>query len=66
QPNVVTILSDTAQRADDLDEAAALEAKAEAEREFANQSGEMDYSRAAAQLAEAAARLRAIQQLRRR
>ena len=66
QPNIITILSDTAQRADDLDEAAALEAKAEAEREFANQSGEMDYSRAAAQLAEAAARLRAIQQLRKR
>lgn len=66
QPNAITILSDTAQRADDLDEAAALEAKAEAEREFANQSGEMDYSRAAAQLAEASARLRAIQQLRKR
>ncbi len=66
QPNGITILSDTAQRADDLDEAAALEAQAEAEREFANQSGEMDYSRAAAQLAEASARLRAIQQLRKR
>ena len=65
QPNIITILSDTAQRADDLDEAAALEAKAEAEREFANHSGEMDYTRAAAQLAEASARLRAIQQLRR-
>jgi len=66
QPNLVTILSDTAQRADDLDEAAALEAKAEAEREFVNHSGEMDYSRAAAQLAEASARLRAIQQLRKK
>ena len=65
QPNIITILSDTAQRADDLDEAAALEAKAEAEREFANHTGEMDYTRAAAQLAEASARLRAIQQLRR-
>lgn len=66
QPNVITILSDTAQRADDIDEAAALEAKEAAEREFANQSGEIDYSRAASQLAEASARLRAIQQLRRK
>lgn len=60
QPNLVTILSDSAQRADDIDEAAAAEAKKEAERSFANQSGEMDYSRAAAQLAEASARLRTI------
>tara|TARA_R110002072_G_scaffold57188_1_gene147236 strand:+ start:3294 stop:3713 length:420 start_codon:yes stop_codon:yes gene_type:complete len=66
QPNIVTILSDSAQRADDLDEAAALEAQKEAEKEFVNQSGEVDYSRAAAQLAEASARLRTIQQLRRK
>jgi len=66
QPNVITILSDTAQRADDIDEAAALEAKDAAEREFVNQGGEIDYSRAAAQLAEASARLRAVQQLRRK
>lgn len=64
QPNVVTVLSDTALRADDVDEAAALEAKQEAERALANQSGDFDYSRAAAQLAEAAARLRVVQQLR--
>ena len=66
QPNIVTILSDSAQRADDLDEAAALEAKKEAEREFANQSSDFDYSRAASILAEASARLRAIQQLRKK
>jgi len=64
QPNVVTILSDSAQRAADMDEAAALEAKQVAERELANQSGDFDYSRAASQLAEAAARLRTIQSLR--
>ena len=64
QPNIVTILSDSAQRAADMDEAAALEAKQEAEREIANQGGDFDYSRAASQLAEAAARLRTIQQLR--
>ncbi|MFD2230050.1 F0F1 ATP synthase subunit epsilon [Alkalimarinus sediminis] len=64
QPNVVTILSDSAQRAADMDEAAALEAKQDAEKALANQSGDFDYSKAAAQLAEAAARLRTIQQLR--
>jgi len=60
----VTILSDSAQRAADMDEAAALEAKQAAEKELANQSGDFDYSRAASQLAEAAARLRTIQSLR--
>ncbi|KZX73497.1 F0F1 ATP synthase subunit epsilon [Oleiphilus sp. HI0009] len=66
QPNVVTVLSDTAQRADHIDEAAALEAKAEAEREFANLKGDMDYNRVALQLAEATARLRAVQYIRRK
>ncbi|MCP5169443.1 MAG: F0F1 ATP synthase subunit epsilon [Hahellaceae bacterium] len=64
QPKVVTILSDSALRAADMDEAAALEAKSEAEKALANQSGDFDYSKAAAQLAEAAAQLRTIQQLR--
>jgi F-type H+-transporting ATPase subunit epsilon len=66
QPNLVTILSDTAQRADDIDEAAAIEAQKEAERAFANLSSEMDYSRASALLAETSARIRAIRQLRNR
>mgnify|MGYP000588966277 FL=1 len=66
QPNIVTILSDSAQRADDVDEAAALEAKKEAERAMANQSGDFDYSKAASQLAEASARLRAVQQFRKK
>ncbi len=64
QPNIVTILSDTAQRAGDMDEAAAMEAKKEAEKALANQSFDMDYTRAAAQLAEAVAQLRTIKQLR--
>jgi F-type H+-transporting ATPase subunit epsilon len=64
QPHVVTILSDSAQRAADMDEAAALDAKQDAEKALANQSGDFDYSKAASQLAEAAARLRTIQQLR--
>ncbi len=66
QPNTISILADTALRADDLDEAAALEAKKEAEQDLANQSGEFDYSRAASQLATAAAQLRTIDQLRKK
>jgi F-type H+-transporting ATPase subunit epsilon len=64
QPSLVTVLADSAERANDVDEAAALEAKKEAERALANQSGDFDYSRAAAQLAEASARLRVVQRMR--
>ena len=64
QPSVVTILADTAVRAGDLDEAAALEAQKAAEHAMHNQTGEFDYSRAAAELAAAAAQLRTIQQIR--
>ena len=64
QPNLVTILSDSALRAGDMDEAAALEAKREAEKALSNRTGDFDYSRAATQLAEAAAQLRTIQQIR--
>lgn len=63
QPNAITVLADTAVRADNLDEAAALEAKKAAEDMIENQSGEMDYSLALTQLAEAAAQLRTIQQI---
>ena len=63
QRGVVTLLSDTAQRADDVDEAAALEAIEEAEKAIANQGAEFEYSAAAAQLAEAAAQLRALRQI---
>jgi len=63
QRGVVTLISDTAQRADDVDEAAALEAMEEAEKAIANQGAEFDYSAAAAQLAEAAAQLRALRQI---
>lgn len=66
QPNTISILADTALRADDLDEAAALEAKKQAEHEMANQSGEFDYSRAVSQFAAAAAQLRTIEQLRKK
>tara|TARA_Y100001934_G_scaffold108843_1_gene133439 strand:+ start:680 stop:1099 length:420 start_codon:yes stop_codon:yes gene_type:complete len=64
QPNVVSILADTALRADDLDEAAALEAQKQAQQDMLNQSADIDYSRAAAQLAAATAQLRTLQQIR--
>lgn len=66
QPGSVTLLADTAQRADDVDEAAAIEAMADAEKAIADQSAEFEYSTAAAQLAEAAAQLRALRQLKNR
>lgn len=66
QPGLVTILADTALRAQDLDEAAAVEAQREAEQALAKQVGDIDYSRAAAQLAAAAAQLRTIQQIRKK
>ncbi|WP_019528662.1 F0F1 ATP synthase subunit epsilon [Dasania marina] len=66
QPGVVSVLADTAIRANDLDEAAAAEAQKEAEHALANQSGDFDYGRAASQLAAAAAQLRTIQQIRKK
>lgn len=65
QPHTVTVLSDTAERAHDLDEAAAMEAKERAEQALLGQKGDLDYARTAAELAQAAAQLRAIQALRR-
>lgn len=64
QPNVVTILADTAIRGADLDEARALEAKQAAEESMKNRTSDIDYAQAQAELAEAIAQLRAIQQLR--
>jgi len=66
QPNVATVLADTAIRAGDIDEAAALEAQKVAEEDINNRSAEVDYSMAAAQLAEAAAQLRTLQALRKK
>lgn len=65
QPSVVTILSDVAERAADIDEAAALEAKRKAEETLARrQKDEVDLARAQAELAESLARLRALQRIR--
>jgi len=66
QPKMVTVLSDTAVRAEDLDEAAVLRAKEEAERQFQERDAEVDYAAAQAQLAETVAQLQTIQRLRRR
>ncbi len=66
QPGVVTLLTDVAERADDIDAAEAERAKELAERELENQKSELDYSLAAAQLADAAARLKALQKLRKK
>ncbi len=66
QPHVVTVLADTALRARDLDEAAALKAKERAEEALRNRKTDIDYAKAQAELAEAIAQLRAIQKLRER
>ncbi len=63
QPHLVTILADTALRGDQLDEAAALAAKQDAEEALNGVSGETDLKRAQAELAEAEARYRAAQKL---
>lgn len=66
QPKIVTVLSDTAMRAEDLDEAAVMKAKEEADRQLHDRSAKIDYATALAQTAEFAAQLQAIQRLRKR
>jgi len=64
QPHLVTVLADTAIRADDLDEAKALAAKKQAEDALADKTSDIDFAKAQAELAEAAAQLQAISRLR--
>lgn len=64
QPDVITILADTAVRGADLDEAKALEAKQKAEAAMKDRSSKIDFARAQAELAEAVAQLAAIRKLR--
>jgi F-type H+-transporting ATPase subunit epsilon len=64
QPHEVTVLTDTATRGEDLDEAAAQAAKAEAERELADRTGDMEVAEAQARLLEAVAQLQAVERLR--
>jgi F-type H+-transporting ATPase subunit epsilon len=64
QPHLVTVLADTALRAHDLDEAAALQAKQRAEEALRNRDDKMDTAKLQAELAQAAAQIRAIEKLR--
>lgn len=66
QPHVVTILADTGIRADDLDEARALEAKQRAEEALKDQQSDIDYAKARAELIEAAEQLRMIEKIKKR
>ena len=64
QPHVVTLLADTAIRADDLDEAAAFQAKQRAEEHMADRKSEMDLAKARAEMLEAAAMIETIRKVR--
>jgi F-type H+-transporting ATPase subunit epsilon len=64
QPDVVTILADTAVRAKDIDEVAAIAAKQSAEEMLADKSGKLDYAVAQAKLAEAVMQLRTLEKYR--
>ncbi len=64
QPNGITVLADTAVRAKDLDEAAAIQAKESAEQALKDRNSEIDFAQAERELAEALAQIQAIQRLR--
>ncbi|HVF15935.1 MAG TPA: F0F1 ATP synthase subunit epsilon [Steroidobacteraceae bacterium] len=64
QPHLVTVLADTALRAKDLDEAAALQAKQRAEEALKNRTDAVDAAELQAELARSVAQLRAIEKLR--
>lgn len=66
QPHIVTVLADTAVRADDLDAAAAVRAKEEAERELQDRTGGLEVAEAQAKLVEAIAQLKALERLRKK
>ena len=66
QPSMVKVLADTDVRAGDLDEAAAIEARKAAEKALSEKGTEFDYGSAAARLAEAAAQLRTIEEMRKK
>ncbi len=66
QPYLVTVLADTAVRAHDIDEAAAVIAKENAEKMLTDKVSEVDFTRASTELAEAMAQISAVQRLRKR
>jgi F-type H+-transporting ATPase subunit epsilon len=65
-PSGVTVLADTAQRAHDLDEAAALEAKEQAEKMLQDRKDDIDYAMAEAQLAQAIEQIEAIRKIKKK
>ncbi|MFZ0219180.1 MAG: F0F1 ATP synthase subunit epsilon [Candidatus Aquirickettsiella sp.] len=66
QPKIITILADTAIRAVDLDELAAIEAKEHAERILSEKQADIDYAKATAELAQAVAQLQIISKLKKK
>lgn len=64
QPHLVTVLADTALRAKDLDEAAAMQAKQRAEEALRDRVDKIDVAKAQAELAAAVAQIKAIEKLR--
>ena len=64
QPHLVTVLADTALRAKDIDEAAALAAKQQAEETLRGRAGAIDHAEALAELARALAQLKVLERLR--
>jgi F-type H+-transporting ATPase subunit epsilon len=66
QPHLVTVLADTAARAHDLDEAAALAAKQRAEDAVRERKDKVEIAEAQAELLRAMAQLRAIERLRKK
>ena len=63
QPESITILVDSAERADDLDEAKIIKAKEEAEKLLKDKKDEKDFAEAATQLSQSLSQLRAIESL---
>ena len=66
QPHVVTILSDTALRAADIDESAALEAKSRAEAAMKDKASDQDYAKAKSELVAAVAQIEALKKVRKK
>jgi F-type H+-transporting ATPase subunit epsilon len=66
QPHIITILSDTALRAADIDESAAMEAKARAEAAMKDKASDMDYAKAKSELLAAVAQIEALKKLRKK
>jgi len=65
QPDMITVLADSAERASDIDEAAASEASRRADEVTENNNGDIDYARASSDLAITTARMEFIKKRKR-